>query len=76
MKKNKVNSVNIKAKVAQANTYDAIVIGSGMSGGFWGAKRLPSEMTQTVITTNKSLGIDIEALAASLANKILEHGNS
>ena len=44
-------------------------------GAFWGAKKLPSEMTQRVITVNKSLGIDIESLATSLTDKIMENQN-
>ena len=48
MKKNKVNSVNIKGKVAQANTYDAIVIGSGMSGG-WAAKEFCEKGLKTLV---------------------------
>lgn len=51
-------------------------VAGAILGAFWGAEKLPSEMTQRVITANKSLGIDIEALAANLADKILENGNS
>lgn len=51
-------------------------VAGAILGAFWGAEKLPSEMAHRVITTNKSLGIDIEVLATNLTDKILEHGSS
>ncbi len=42
------HSVNINGKARQDNTYDAIVIGSGMSGG-WAAKELCEKGLKTLV---------------------------
>ena len=44
----KVNTVNISGKGVDQNTYDAIVIGSGISGG-WAAKELCDHGLKTLV---------------------------
>ena len=46
--KNSVGSININTKGVKANTFDAIVIGSGMSGG-WAAKELCEKGLKTLV---------------------------
>src|ERR1700712_3523911 len=46
LKKEKMSNINIDA--AKANTYDAIVIGSGMSGG-WAAKEFTEKGLKTLV---------------------------
>jgi choline dehydrogenase-like flavoprotein len=42
------NTVNINGKAKANNTYDAIVIGSGISGG-WAAKELTERGLKTIM---------------------------
>src|ERR1041385_3756775 len=43
-----IDSVNINNKAQTKNTYDAIVIGSGISGG-WAAKELTEQGLKTIM---------------------------
>lgn len=45
---NKLDTVNINAKAVDAHTFDAIVIGSGMTGG-WAAKELCEKGLKTLV---------------------------
>src|SRR3954468_24445226 len=45
---NDSTAVNINSKGAQQNTFDAIVVGSGMSGG-WAAKELCEKGLKTLV---------------------------
>lgn len=47
-KRDTVGAPNINNKGVKANTYDAIVIGSGMSGG-WAAKELCEKGLKTLV---------------------------
>ena len=55
---NDSTTVNINAKAKTLNTYDAIVIGSGISGG-WAAKELCESGLKTIVLER---GRDIEHL--------------
>src|SRR5574339_400525 len=48
MKGDSLTAVNINGKARADNTYDAIVIGSGMSGG-WAAKELSEKGLKTLV---------------------------
>ncbi|HVV53832.1 MAG TPA: FAD-binding protein, partial [Mucilaginibacter sp.] len=43
-----IDSVNVNNKAKAQNTYDAIVIGSGISGG-WAAKELTEHGLKTIM---------------------------
>ena len=43
-----VDSINLNVKATNNNTYDAIVIGSGISGG-WAAKELTEKGMKTIM---------------------------
>ena len=43
-----IDTVNVNNRAQQKNTYDAIVIGSGISGG-WAAKELTERGLKTIM---------------------------
>lgn len=70
-----VNAPNLNTKSVQQHTYDAIVIGSGMSGG-WAAKELCEQGLKTlVLERGRNVAHIKDYTTANLAPWELEHRN-